>query len=71
MILLTRLGGPEFVVNAEHILTLERTPDTVIVLTTGARLLVHESIDAVVAKVVSYKRRILHGPEVIESPPDR
>ena len=71
MILLTRLGGPEFVVNAEHILTLERTPDTVITLTTGARLLVHEPIEAVVAKVVSYKRRILHGPEVIESPPDR
>ena len=70
MILLTRLGGPTFVVNAEHILTLERTPDTVITLTTGARLLVHEPIEAVVAKGVSYKRQIMHGPIVLETPPD-
>ena len=69
MILLTRLGGEEFVVNSDHILYLERTPDTVLVLTTGARLMVHEPVEAVVARVVSFRRRIQHGPEIIESPP--
>jgi flagellar protein FlbD len=68
MILLTRLGGDEFVVNADHILYLERVPDTVIVLTTGARLMVHEPVEAVVARVVSFRRRIAHGPEIVESP---
>jgi len=69
MILLTRLGGEEFVVNADHILFLERTPDTVLTLTSGARLMVHEPVEAVVARVVSFRRRILHGPEIVESPP--
>jgi len=68
MIVLTRLGGEEFVINADHILYLERTPDTVLTLTTGARLMVHEPVEAVVARVVSYRRRILHGPEIVESP---
>jgi flagellar protein FlbD len=69
MILLTRLGGAEFVINADHILYLERTPDTTLTLITGARLMVHEPVEAVVARVVSYRRRIMHGPEIIESPP--
>ena len=69
MILLTRLGGEQFVVNADHILVLERTPDTVLTLTTGARLMVHEPVEAVVARVVSFRRRILHGPEIVESAP--
>jgi flagellar protein FlbD len=69
MILLTRLGGEQFVVNADHILFLERTPDTVLTLTTGARLMVHEPVEAVVARVVSFRRRILHGPEIVESAP--
>ena len=65
MIPLTRLDGKEFYLNSDHILSLERTPDTVITLTSGAHLLVREPVEAVVARVVSYRRMIQHGPQVI------
>jgi flagellar protein FlbD len=67
MVLLTRLDGTEFVLNADHILFVERTPDTVITTTTGAHVMVREPVDAVVARVVSFRRRVLHGPEMVES----
>jgi flagellar protein FlbD len=70
MILLTRLGGAEFVLNADHILFVERTPDTTLTLTGGARLMVAEPVEAVVARVIAFRRRILHGPEIVESPPE-
>ncbi len=58
MIRLTRFrtSGGEFVVNADLIETVESTPDTVITLTTGHKLIVQESVDEVVQRVVSFKR---------------
>ncbi len=67
MVFLSRLDGTELVVNSDHILTLERTPDTVIMLTSGARLMVKESVEEVVERVVEYRRRIALGPQVIQS----
>jgi flagellar protein FlbD len=67
MISLTRLDGKEFVLNADHILMVERTPDTVITTATGAHFLVREPVEAVVARVVAYRRLILHGPQIVDS----
>ncbi len=64
MIPLVRLDGSEVVVNAELIATVEKTPDTMLTLTTGHHLLVKESVDDVVAKVIEYRRKILAGPIV-------
>jgi len=61
MILLSRLDGKELVVNADHILTAEATPDTVILLTTGLKLMVCESVSEVVDRVAAWQRRV-HGP---------
>ena len=69
MIPLTRLDGKEFFLNSDHILSLERPPDTVITLTSGAHLLVREPVEAVVARLVGYRRMILHGPQVVERRP--
>jgi flagellar protein FlbD len=44
MIKLTRLGGEEFLLNAELILYVEARPDTFLTLTTGDRLVVSESL---------------------------
>jgi flagellar protein FlbD len=65
MIRLTRLDGAQTVVNCEQILLVEKTPDTQIVLTGGARLLVKESVDDVIAKCIDYKRRVTHWPPVV------
>ncbi len=58
MIVLTRLNGTRFVVNAEMIRTVEEKPDTTLVLSNGETLIVKESMDNVVAKAVEYARMI-------------
>lgn len=64
MIKVTRLSGtaPELVINAELIETVEANPDTVITLTTGNRIIVQESVDEVIRRVVAY-RRAIHQPD--------
>jgi flagellar protein FlbD len=64
MIPLVRLDGSEVVVNADLIATVERTPDTMLTLTTGHHLLVKDSVEDVVARVIEYRRKILAGPIV-------
>jgi flagellar protein FlbD len=58
MIRLTRLGGEEFVLNASQIEMVESTPDTVIRLLSGKKLVVRESVEVVVQRVIEYERRI-------------
>lgn len=58
MIKVRRLNNKEFVVNSELILFIEETPDTVITLTTGQRIVVAESLDGVINKVIDYKAKI-------------
>jgi flagellar protein FlbD len=57
MIKVTRLNGKEFVVNAEQIEFAEETPDTVISLISGKKIVVNENIDQVIDKVIEYKKR--------------
>ena len=64
MIPLVRLDGSDVVVNADLIATVEKTPDTMLTLTTGHHILVKESVEQVVAHVVEYRRKIAAGPIV-------
>src|SRR5262249_28513985 len=64
MIFLTRFDGTEVVVNSDLIVTVERTPDTVVTLTTGAHIMVKESIEEVVARAAEYRHRVFQGPGV-------
>ena len=63
MIKLTKFNSDnkkgEFVLNAEVIETIEQTPDTVITLTNGKKLIVEEPMDECVRRVMVY-RRALH-----------
>jgi len=61
MIAVTRLGGHRIVLNAELIESLERTPDTVVLLTTGKRIMVEEPPEEIVRRVVAYRHAILVG----------
>lgn len=62
MILLTRLDGRELVVNSDLIVTVEATPDTMVTLTTGDRLLVREPVQDVVERAVAFRYRTMQGP---------
>src|SRR3954453_9434339 len=64
MISVTRLGGTEVVINTDLIVTVEKTPDTVITLTTGDRIMVKESVEEVVERAVGFRHRVLQGPGV-------
>jgi flagellar protein FlbD len=58
MIVVTRLNSKRLVLNAELIKTVEETPDTVITLVNGDRLLVRESVEEVVRRSVEYSRSV-------------
>ena len=58
MIELTKLNDIKFSVNPELIEIVETTPDTVITLTTGRKLIVKESRQYIKNLVLSYKRKI-------------
>ena len=51
----------ELVLNAELIETIEETPDTVITLLNGKKLIVEESMDDIVRKVMDYRRALGRG----------
>jgi len=64
MIRVTRLNGAELVLNADLIESLEATPDTVVALTTGKKLMVKEAVDDVVSKIVEYRQLIFKMVQV-------
>ncbi len=61
MIKVTRINGAPLVVNAEFIEFIEPTPDTVISLTTGKKMMVRETVDEVVERVIEYRQRAGSG----------
>lgn len=67
MIKVSRLNGEEYVLNSSLIETVEANPDTVISLTTGHKLVVRESIDEIIDKVVKYSARVNAAIKVIQS----
>ena len=65
MIRLSRLNHTEIIVNTEHILTLESTPDTIVTLSNGDKIMVTESVDEIIERFVEFRRRIFVGPTII------
>jgi len=59
MIYVTRLNHTSVVLNADLIEYVETTPDTVISLTTGQKLMVRETAEEIVARVVHFRRSIV------------
>jgi flagellar protein FlbD len=58
MIYVTRINQQPFVLNSDLIEHIEATPDTIITMTNGQKLVVKESADAVVEKIVAFRRSI-------------
>lgn len=55
-----RFDGSELVVNADLIESIEATPDTVITLTTGKKIVVTDSVEVIIERIMDYKRAIFH-----------
>lgn len=58
MIIVTRLNGKKFVVNADLIKVVEENPDTTLRLTTGDVIIVKETMQEVVELAVDYGRSL-------------
>jgi len=59
MIELTRLNGNPLVVNSDLIKTAESSPDTMLTLINGEKLIVRESCAEVTERVLAYRARLL------------
>jgi flagellar protein FlbD len=59
MIELTRLNGSPMVLNSDLIKTAEASPDTMLTLITGEKLIVREETAEVVERVLAYRARLL------------
>jgi flagellar protein FlbD len=64
MIQLTRLNNQPLMVNSDLIKFVERAPDTVLTLITGEKVIVLESSETVLQKIVAFRQSILSGPKV-------
>lgn len=58
MIKLTLYNDSDVIVNAELIESIEKTPDTLVSLVTGKKLMVKEPVEDVISKVIMYRRLI-------------
>lgn len=67
MIELTRLNHVQFFLNPDLVEQIERTPDTVIRLTTGVRVVVEEPPEVVVDRIIAYRQRVVRGAISTES----
>jgi flagellar protein FlbD len=58
MIKLTRLNKQEFYLNCHQIEFIESTPDTVISLVSGRKVIVRESAECVIERIIEYRRKL-------------
>ncbi|HVI10166.1 MAG TPA: flagellar FlbD family protein [Candidatus Binatia bacterium] len=61
MIRLTRLNNQPLTVNSDLIKFVEQSPDTLITLVTGEKIVVKESAEQVLGRVVDFRRLIFQG----------
>lgn len=64
MIKSTRLDGSEFYVSPHQIEIIEQTPDTVLCMISGKRIIVKDSVDELIDRIVEYRNRIGSAPDI-------
>ena len=61
MIQLTRLNNQPLIVNCDLIKFIEKSPDTVLSLVTGEKIVVRETSEEVLQKIVTFRQAVLLG----------
>lgn len=61
MIQLTRLNNTPLAVNSDLVKFVETAPDTVITLITGEKVVVRESTEEVIRRIIEFRRAVLAG----------
>jgi flagellar protein FlbD len=60
MIILKKLNGSEIVLNADLIETIEQTPDTIITLNNGKKMVVCNTPQEVIEMVIEFKQKTMN-----------
>jgi len=58
MISVTRLNGKEYYINPHQIESIEVHPDTTLLMLSGKHVIVRETVDELIARIVEYRRKI-------------
>lgn len=58
MIKLTKLNGDKIYINDILIEFIEETPDTLITLTTGKKIIVTENVEMVINMIIEYQKKL-------------
>jgi len=58
MIKVKKINGRDLIINAELIEFVENTPDTIITMTTGKKIIVRETSEELIKKVIEYRKEI-------------
>jgi len=66
MIHLTRLNNTALTLNCDLIKYVEQNPDTVITLLNGEKILVRESAEQVLDRIIDFRRRLLAGSAAVQ-----
>ena len=61
MVQLTRLNNKPLTVNSDLIKFVEQSPDTLVTLVTGEKIVVLEKASEIVARVIDFRRSVLKG----------
>lgn len=61
MIKVTRFNGKNFYINSDLIEFVESTPDTVITTTSGKKVVVTETVEEVIERIIDYKNKIYYS----------
>jgi flagellar protein FlbD len=67
VIRLTRLNNQPLAVNSDLIKFVEQAPDTVITLVNGEKVIVRETADEVLRRVIEFRRSILGLPAIVNA----
>ncbi len=57
MVYLTRLNGEKIALNIDLIEIMEETPDTIVTLTTGKKLVVREPVGKIREDIIKFRKR--------------
>lgn len=58
MIEVTRLDGKTYWINPHQIERIEKNPDITLVLLSGQKLVIKEKPDEIIAKIITYRKKI-------------
>jgi flagellar protein FlbD len=66
MIVVTRLNNTPIIVNSDLIVFIEETPDTILTLLNGEKLVIQEKVGEVIKRVLDFRRSIFNSSIPIE-----